>query len=97
MNWKQRARIKLQVDQKHLEGWTSDKFQLLCTDTLGRFGTNSDVCMLGIQVQEPQRKFVEFTAALTIDSPSALAVAQSLEHAFLGLKIYSREVIVEKK
>lgn len=96
MEWKQRARIKLQVDKK-LDDWTPDRIQFLCDRILGQFCLDVDSCDLGVHISDQGRMFVEFTAALTNDSVSAMMVVQALEYAFFDLKIQSREVVVEKR
>jgi len=97
MEWIQRARIRLAVDQKYLINWSPEREKQMCEFARREFSVTSDECDIIITIRAPQNVNVEFTALLNTRSVSALVIVEALERLFFDIKISKREVSYEER
>jgi len=94
MKWLQRAKIKLVMDS--LRPWGDSDLRAITELILREFHLDEGTCRLEVSLLDRETKIVEFTAMLSGESPSAMALAERLEHSFLDSRILKREVSYEK-
>jgi len=92
-----KAKIKLTVDSCHLCDKNPVKEAACIKTILKKFSLTEDECSLKVDITKREKIYVEFSATVTGYSVSPLALAETMERMFFGLKIYKREVIYAGK
>jgi hypothetical protein len=95
--WKSRAKIRLQVAPRHLEGWSEERLLELGQKTLRELFVKEDEVRIEVFIKESHRINMEFRAVSYTESADALAVLKQFELRFFNLDIMRREVSHEEK
>ncbi len=90
-NWRQKAKIRLLIDEQDIEDWSEKEIQLR-QFILREFHLDQDDPTVTFSVSGRERISVEFTATCYDATVSALSIVETLEKEFFGLRIYKREI-----